>query len=265
MENMKGQILYISHGGGPLPLLDDPSHKNMIDFMNELPKTLKKPEAIIVVSAHWEENVVTIQTGDDPGLIYDYYVFPEEAYGVKYPCKGNPELAAKIAEIFKERGIMYSLDDKRPYDHGSFVPLKMLYPEADIPVIQISLQHNFDTPTHLEIGRALRELLSENVLIIGSGFSFHNMKAFENSEEVADPLNDEFQDKLIEICCTDMEERSRREQMLNWEHIPNARYCHPREEHLMPLLVCVGASEGSGTKIFDNYIMGKRALAFLWS
>ncbi|PKM67332.1 MAG: dioxygenase [Firmicutes bacterium HGW-Firmicutes-2] len=260
-----GQIIYFSHGGGPLPLLGDASHDKMIQFMEELPYRIKKPDLIIVFSAHWEEDIVTIQSGQEPKMIYDYYGFPDAAYNIQYPCKGNHNQALKIAELFKKSGIDCRLDDHRPYDHGSYIPLSMMYPNAEIPVLQISLHHNLDPLTHLSIGKALRPLLEENVLIIGSGFSFHNMKQFFlEGKDIEDPKNNEFQDKLIEICCHEKDEYGKWENFIKWENFPNARYCHPREEHLLPLLVCVGLSIDVGTNVFDDYILGKRATAFLW-
>jgi aromatic ring-opening dioxygenase catalytic subunit (LigB family) len=141
----------------------------------------------------------------------------------------------------------------------------MMYPDADIPVIQISLNHNLDPLTHLKIGKALRKLLEDNILIIGSGFSFHNMRAFDFAgREIEDPRNNEFQDRLIEICCDELDEEERFNEFKDWDKLPNARYCHPREEHLLPLHVCVGLSTGIAEKAFDDYILGKRAVAFLW-
>ncbi|VDN48270.1 Dioxygenase [Petrocella atlantisensis] len=260
-----GQVIYFSHGGGPLPLLKDASHDKMIQFMRELPNSIKKPDLIIVFSAHWEEDTVTIQSGMEPEMVYDYYGFPEAAYSIQYPCKGDHDQALKIAEIFKKNGIECRLDNHRPYDHGSYIPLSMMYPKADIPVLQISLHHSLDPLIHLSIGKALRPLLEENVLIIGSGFSFHNMKQFFlEGKNIEDPKNSEFQDKLIEVCCHEKNENKKWEDFINWESFPNARYCHPREEHLLPLLVCIGLSEDTGTKVFDNYILRKRATAFLW-
>lgn len=260
------QILYFSHGGGPLPLLDDPSHKKMIEFMKDLPDKIHRPDSIVVISAHWEENDVTVQSGKEPGMLYDYYGFPEAAYQIKYPCKGDRELALKIAGLFAENGIEHRLDNNRPYDHGSYIPLMMMYPDADIPVIQVSLHHNLDPLTHLNMGKALRPLLEENILIIGSGFSFHNMRQFDFAgRNLEDPLNDQFQNKLIEICCNVQDDIEKRDCLTSWENIPGARYCHPREEHLLPLFVCAGLVRGAGIKVFDNYIIGKRATAFLWN
>lgn len=264
--DINGQIVYFSHGGGPLPILGDPFHRKMVQFLNNLPDTIKRPASIIGISAHWEEDVVTIQSGSEPEIMYDYYGFPEAAYNIKYLCKGDQALAVKVAELFRKNGIDYRLDDRRPYDHGSYIPLKLMYSDADIPVIQISLHHNLDPLTHLNIGKALRPLLDENLLFIGSGFSFHNLRRFDFSgRNSVDPSNNEFQDKLIEICCSCREEDKKWDSLINWEDMPSARYCHPREEHLLPLFVCVGLSTDIGTKIFDDYILGKRATAFLWT
>ncbi|MBG0763300.1 MAG: dioxygenase [Tissierellales bacterium] len=261
----KGQVVYFSHGGGPLPILGDPTHKKMIDFMKDLPSKINRPEAIIVFSAHWEEDKIRIQSGEKPDIMYDYYGFPKEAYSLEYPCLGNKELAKKVSILLNESNIENIMDQDRPYDHGSYIPLKMMYPEGDIPVIQISLNHNLDPLTHLKIGKALKPLLEENILLIGSGFSYHNMSGFDfQGKDKKDSMNNKFQDELIKQCCLEKDYDKRWTRFLNWEEFPGARYCHPREEHLLPLLVCVGLSENKGIKIFDDYILGKRATAFLW-
>lgn len=263
--NQRSNIIYLSHGGGPLPVLGDASHDKMIEFMRKIPSEISKPDAIIVFSAHWEENVVTIQSGEKPSMMYDYYGFPKEAYDIKYPCKGDKKLAIKISNLLESAGLNCRLDDKRPYDHGSYIPLMMMYPDADIPVVQVSLHHNLDSKTHLSIGKALRPLLDENLLIIGSGFSFHNMRNFDfSARNAVDALNDQFQNGLIQICCEELDESARIEALIKWENISGARYCHPREEHLLPLMVCAGMAGDIATKVFDDYIIGKRAIGFLW-
>lgn len=261
----QGAIVYFSHGGGPLPILGDPSHQKMVDFMKELPTRLQEPEAIVVFSAHWEENPVHIQMNAQPSLVYDYYGFPKESYALKYPSKGSPLLARKIGDLLDQSDIQVILDKDRPYDHGSYIPLKIMYPDAHIPVLQVSLHQSLDPMIHLNMGKALRPLMEENVLFIGSGFSFHNMSAFDISGmEREDAKNNEFQEAITELCCKDREEASRWEQWIHWEALPFARYCHPREEHLLPLLVCAGLAQDPAGKIFDDYILGKRASAFLW-
>jgi aromatic ring-opening dioxygenase catalytic subunit (LigB family) len=264
-KRKRGQVIYFSHGGGPLPILGDPTHKKMIDFMKDLPSKINRPDAIIVFSAHWEEDIITVQSGKNPDIMYDYYGFPKEAYSLEYPCVGSEELAKKISKLLDGNNIKNLLDGDRPYDHGSYIPLKMMYPEANIPVIQVSLNHNLDPLSHLELGKALRPLLEENILIIGSGFSYHDMSGFDfRGRNKEDSLNDKFQDELIRQCCIEENYDKRWNSFENWEEFPGARYCHPREEHLLPLLVCIGLSDGTGTKIFDDYILSKRGICFLW-
>ena len=260
------EIVYFSHGGGPLPILNDPGHAAMVSFMKRLPSLLETPEMIIVLSAHWEEKTTTTIGGETPGMIYDYYGFPEESYKIKYPAKGNPALAKAIQNKLNMMGIESRVDELKEYDHGMYIPLLLMYPEANIPVIQISLLNNLNANDHIKIGNALRSFDFKNTLIIGSGFSFHNMYEFRfDNVNIADPKNDKFQDWLIDTCTNEKYSQEEREEKLaNWEEAPNARYCHPREEHLLPLHVCVGIADSPGEKIFDDFIAGKRAVAFKW-
>ena len=229
-------IIYISHGGGPLPLLGDKSHEKMVQFLRDLPRSLKTPDEILVVSAHWEEEVPTIYSAANQTLLYDYYGFPPESYEIQYSTKGNPDLVSILQKSLARKGIPVRSDTRRGLDHGVFIPLKIMYPEGNIPVTQLSLQRGLNPLNHLELGRALRPLLNRNILIIGSGFSFHNMRFFTMNEiDKTDRYNDEFQDWLIHVCAenTDMDKRS--QELENWVNAPHARYCHPREEHLLPL------------------------------
>lgn len=260
------QIVYFSHGGGPLPILGDPSHKAMIDFMTELPSMLKKPDIILVISAHWEEEEVTVLGADSPEMFYDYYGFPEEAYKITYPAPGNPEYANRIVSLLGKNNIPARLNLKRGFDHGLFIPLKMMYPEADIPCLQISLMSNLDPREHIVVGNTLKDLEIRNALVIGSGFSFHNMRAFSwQGDEKPDPSNDEFQNWLIETCTASFTHTDRLKRLAEWKYAPFARYCHPREEHLLPLHICAGWADKPAELIFDDYILGKRAVSFLWS
>jgi 4,5-DOPA dioxygenase extradiol len=261
----KAQIIYFSHGGGPLPLLGDPGHKTMIDFMTELPKKLNKPEAILVISAHWEERVPTLLGAENPPMFYDYYGFPEETYEITYPAPGNPELVNRIVALLSEKNIPSQIDPRHGFDHGLFIPLKLMYPEADIPSIQLSLIRGLDPAAHIALGKALSSLMQENILVVGSGFSFHNMGAFSwQGLDAPDSANEAFQDWLIETCTGSLTEIEREKRLIEWEKAPSARYCHPREEHLIPLHVCQGMASGPATVIFNNKILDKRSVAFLW-
>jgi 4,5-DOPA dioxygenase extradiol len=263
--NDKAQIVYFSHGGGPLPILGDASHQAMVDFMLWLPSQLRKPDAIIVISAHWEESAATLLGAHTPPMFYDYYGFPDEAYKVSYPAPGSPNLANRIAELLRKDNIASHIDPLRGFDHGLFIPLKLMYPQADIPSLQLSLLRGLNPAAHIALGKALRGLMYENILVVGSGFSFHNMRAFSwQGINTLDPANDAFQNWLIEVCTGPITQTEREQHLIGWEKAPSARYCHPREEHLLPLHVCLGMSDKPAKVIFDDYILGKRGIAFLY-
>jgi 4,5-DOPA dioxygenase extradiol len=261
----RAQIVYFSHGGGPLPILGDHSHRVMVEFMRQLPSRLKRPEAILVISAHWEESIATLLGAHTPTMLYDYYGFPDKAYDIIYPAPGSPELAKRIATLLLKSNISARLDPKRGFDHGLFIPLKLMYPQADVPSLQLSLLRGLNPTAHIALGKALRELNYENILVIGSGFSFHNMSAFSwEGINTPDPANDAFQNWLIEVCTGPLSQSEREQLLIEWHKAPSARYCHPREEHLLPLHVCLGMADKPASTIFDDYILGKRAIAFLW-
>lgn len=259
-------VLYIPHGAGPLPLLGDKGHHDMVSFLQACVPTLGTPSAIIVISAHWEENVVTINNGQTPPLLYDYYGFPKQAYDIKYPVSGNAILAEKIYHLLGENGIEARLESNRGFDHGVFVPLKIMFPEATIPCVQVSLLNKLDTTAHINIGKTLRALRTENILFMGSGFSFHNMQGFFSQDEEVNSKNDAFQQWLVDTCTnTEISAEERETKLVNWQNAPHAIYCHPREEHLLPLHVCSGLSNSNAKLVFDNNVAGKRACAFLWA
>lgn len=263
-DNRKGRVIYLSHGGGPLPILGDTRHEKMVRFMKEFARLQKKPDAIVVISAHWEEAVPTIIGSANPPFLYDYYGFPREAYSLSYSIPGHPDLARTIHEAFTVAGIESDLDTDRGFDHGVFIPLLLMYPNSSIPTVQISLIKGLDPVRHLEVGKALKSILSENVLILGSGFSFHNMNAFFAAGQGRDERNDLFQDRLIEVCSQSVTPDDAGKELAEWESFPHARYCHPREEHLLPLHVCAGIAEDPGTIVFNDDILGKRSIAVLW-
>jgi aromatic ring-opening dioxygenase catalytic subunit (LigB family) len=261
----RAQIVYFSHGGGPLPILGDPGHKAMVDFMLQLPSQLRKPDAILVISAHWEESSATLLGAHSPPMLYDYYGFPDAAYEITYPAPGSPELANRIAELLNENKMPVGIDPKRGFDHGLYIPLKLMYPQADIPSLQLSLLLGLNPAAHIRLGKALRELYHENILVVGSGFSFHNMQAFSlQGIDEPDPANDDFQNWLIDVCSGQIDQSERELRLIDWEKAPSARYCHPREEHLLPLHVCIGMADRTAKLVFDDYILGKRGVAFLW-
>lgn len=258
--------LYISHGGGPLPLLKDRSHAEMVDTLHEIAREIERPDAIIVISAHWEASKPRITAAGHPPLIYDYYGFPEESYQVRYPCPGEPALARRVSDSLAAAGIDCFLDDRRGFDHGLFVPLKIMYPDADIPCIQVSLDTSLDPASHIAMGQALSALTDENLMVLGSGFSFHNMKAFFGTPtEDSKRMNQAFEEWLVNTCSsTQLGEEERRQRLVNWTNAPHARYCHPREEHLLPLHVCYGVAGTACSKVYTATILNRESSMYLW-
>jgi aromatic ring-opening dioxygenase catalytic subunit (LigB family) len=238
----------------------------MINIIKEITPTLIKPAAILVISAHWEEHKPTITSGAFPALIYDYYGFPKASYEIEYPAPGAPELAIKIFKLLASAGIEANLDDQRGFDHGVFVPLKIMYPDANIPCVQLSLVNTLRPEVHIQIGKALAALRKANVLIMGSGFSFHNLKEFFTpSTQQSQAMNKSFEQWLIDTCANSLlTEEEREQRLVNWDSAPAARYCHPREEHLLPLHVCYGAAGTAANRVLEFEIMGKMASVYIW-
>lgn len=265
--NNNHQILFLSHGGGPMPLLGDEDHTEMVECLIKIAKKIRKPSAILVISAHWEENIATITAGQKPPIIYDYYGFPEESYRITYPCLGESVLAKQVHDLLNASDISSRLDQERGFDHGVFVPLKIMFPDADIPTVQLSLLNNLSPSDHLEIGEALHNLDYKDLLVIGSGFSFHNMKEFFTPEtDESRNKNEIFEDWLIQICAdSNIKEDERRQRLMQWEKAPAARYCHPREEHLLPLHICYGMAQTACTEYYVTTILNKKSSMYLWS
>lgn len=261
-------------------MMGDEGHLELVSYLRSIGASMPRPKAIIVISAHWEATVPTVTAGAFPSLIYDYSGFPEETYHYQYPAPGNPALADSIKSALNRAGLSLAMDTDRCFDHGLFVPLMLMYPEADIPCVQLSLVRGLDPVLHLRMGQALASLGSEDLLILGSGFSFHNMKEFFRSPGTSgqeDPRNDAFQAWLAETCGgPNLGVEYRLERLATWETAPHARYCHPREEHLLPLHVCAGmalsADFASGPDIpgkstaacQDLTVLGKHSLVAFW-
>ena len=261
-----GQVLFLSHGGGPLPLLADPNHQEMVACLQTIASRLNRPAAIVVISAHWEADQATLTSGPTPGLVYDYSGFPPESDRLAYPCPGAPALAKAIAARFQYAGVGARLDPGRGFDHGLFVPLKILFPKADIPCLQLSLLRSLDPQEHLRLGQLLRGLDQRELLVIGSGFSFHNMaQFFRAATPESRAKNRAFEDWLLETCTSKhLTEREREQRLLHWEQAPHGRYCHPREEHLLPLHVCYGLAQAACPDPFQLTILGQRSSMYFW-
>jgi 4,5-DOPA dioxygenase extradiol len=256
--------LYVPHGGGPCFFMD-PTPPLPPDLWDNLAAYLKgidaslghRPKSVLVVSGHWEEPRPTVNTARDHSLLFDYYGFPEHTYRLTYPAHGSPETVVRVEGLLSEAGYRAGEDGRRGLDHGVFVPFKLIYPEADVPVVQLSLLASLDAAAHVRLGRALAPLRDEGVLIIGSGMSFHNLRAMYARSPEIDEAVARFDDWLTEAA-TDADPARRDARLAAWEQAPYARFCHPREEHLLPLMVAAGAGAGDvGRHDYGEPLMGK--------
>jgi len=258
--------IFVPHGGGPWPFVDlggfipERDLESLRSYFVGLPGTLPaKPRALLVVSAHWEQAVATVMTAAHPPILYDYGGFPREAYSIEWPAPGDPELAGRVVELLAAAGIPSRTDAQRGYDHGTFIPFKVAWPEADVPAIQLSLQAGLDPTAHLTLGRALAPLRDEGVLILGSGMSYHNLRDFGSAASAR--ASAAFDAWLQEAATAPPDTRAR---LLGaWTSAPGARHAHPREEHLLPLMVVAGAAgDDVGRVTFNDEWMHTRISAF---
>ena len=218
--------------------------------------TLRDARALLVVSAHWEEPVIRVQTGANPDLYFDYYGFPPHTYELTWPAPGAPDVAEQAIRLLHEAGLDARPDSTRGFDHGVFIPLKVALPEAQIPTFQVSLRQGLDPEEHLAIGRALAPLRDEGVAIIGSGMSFHNMHVLMRESGTAELDQSRRFNRWIEATCT-RAAGDREQGLIRWAAAPSARFCHPREEHLLPLMVAAGAAHSEpGRVLFRDQVLG---------
>ncbi len=254
---------FINHGGGPCFFLEPGPMRSvwreLEDYLRGFVGALtERPRAILVISGHWEAAQPTVNSGATPSLLYDYGGFPDYTYRLQWPAPGSPELAAEVRQRLAAAGIVSASGDRRGWDHGVFVPFKVMFPQADIPVVQLSLQQGLDPTAHIAIGRALTSLRQDGVLIIGSGQTYHNMHGFGG--RAPDPAAEAFDAWLRET----MVDPSRRDEALvAWEQAPGARAAQPHEDHLLPLMVAAGAASGEpGEIVFQGHVLGKAISGF---
>ena len=263
-------VIYVPHGGGPWPFVEvgfgpKGTWDGLRAYLAGLPAALPEPpKALLVVSAHWEAPKPTVSTAAKPTMLYDYSGFPKAAYSVQWPAPGSPKLAAQVRQLLQAAGIESTEDAERGFDHGTFVVTKVAWPEAKVPTIQLSLQRGLDPTSHLALGRTLQPLRDQGVLILGSGMSYHNMRGFRTAarggENPATLASRVFDAWLVETIAAAPAERERR--LTVWETAPAARACHPREEHLLPLMVRAGAAGDSrGTVPYRDLMIGAHVSA----
>jgi aromatic ring-opening dioxygenase catalytic subunit (LigB family) len=252
--------LFIPHGGGPCFFMDpnggpaDPMWQPMQAYLAGLIASLpERPRAILMVSGHWETAGVTVHVGDGKPLLFDYRGFPPHTYQLRWDAPGAPDVARRAAALLAAAGHEVGEEANRGWDHGVFIPMMVAVPEADIPLVQLSLRADLDPAAHLAIGAALAPLRDEGVLIVGSGMSFHNLRA--RGPQVT-PVAAEWDDALA-AAVTDPDPIRRAARLADWASLPHARFAHPEAEHLLPLMVTVGAGGGDrAVRDYRDTVMG---------
>jgi aromatic ring-opening dioxygenase catalytic subunit (LigB family) len=239
-------VIYLPHGGGPWNVMEDAGdaagYRKLTAYLRGLKERFgRETKALLVISAHWEEQVPAVHFGSRPGMLYDYYGFPEHTYAVSWPAPGAPGVAARAEDLLRAAGFQTTREEARGYDHGLFVPCMVAFPEADLPVAQVSMVGTLDPAVHFGIGAALAPLREEGVLILGSGMSYHNLRSLLTGDPRKGPVSRKFDDWLAEaVTLPDPGERKQR--LIQWRQAPGALDCHPRSDHLVPLFVAAGAA-----------------------
>jgi 4,5-DOPA dioxygenase extradiol len=248
-------VIFLSHGAPTIPLEAGETGAAWRQLGEQLPR----PSAILVISAHWETDIPTISRATRPETVHDFSGFPAELYKLQYSAPGAPEMAQAAALALQQAKIPVQLDDAHGLDHGAWIPLSLMYPKADIPVAQLSLQPKQNPAWHIALGRALRPLREQGVLIIGSGSITHNLRAVFNHLQ-GEPAPDwvtGFCDWIADrIAVGDLKSLGEYRALA-----PHAVQNHPTDEHLLPLFVALGAANKIGSAVHLNRVMTYGLLA----
>ncbi|TVY14063.1 Extradiol ring-cleavage dioxygenase [Lachnellula arida] len=272
----RAPVFAVCHGGGPMPVMNDPGHYELIKSMTtKVPSVLglgtpSAPRAIVLVTAHWSERRPTISNGKNHKLYYDYGGFPAETYKLKYDAPGSPEVAGEVYELLEKAGMSPEMDSERGWDHGVFIPMLLINPKADIPIVQLSVLSTNSPAQHYAMGQALAPLRDSGVAIVGSGMpSFHNLRIMF-SGGANDPgfkkRNKEWSDRLTATVKTeDVGERGKA--LEGWKEWVGAKEAHPigGEEHFLPLVVCAGAGGQGKAEAFGDDMVGTKQFSYYWT
>ena len=244
--------LFLSHGS-PMHALQPGAVRGVWE---SIARELPRPKAILMISAHWETAAPEVTGAAKPETIHDFYGFPRPLYEIQYPAKGDPALAARVEKLLKEKNLPVSVNPERGLDHGAWSPLLYMYPEADVPVVQVSVQPHLGPRHHVALGRALAPLCAEGILVFGSGHMTHNLR--DRSDQGIAPYAREFQS------WTDERVRERRiDELVNYRQLsPQGVRAHPTDEHFLPLYVALGAAPANykAERLWDGIEMGALAM-----
>jgi aromatic ring-opening dioxygenase catalytic subunit (LigB family) len=256
MSSSTFPTLFVSHGGGPWPFVDGMREmfaKTAKEFAALPGRLPARPKAVLVITGHWEATEFSVSTSAHPAMDYDYSGFPAHTYQLQYPAPGSPALATRVTELLAGGGIDCKQDPARGFDHGTFVPLGLMFPNADVPIVLLSMKSGYDAAEHLRVGRLLAPLRDEGILILGSGLTYHNMRGFGNPAST--PVAAAFE-RYLNDAVTQPDAAVRDQMLVDWTQAPSARQAHPREDHLIPLMVVAGAAGADrGVRIFVDHVM----------
>lgn len=279
-EITRAPAVFVSHGGGPFPVLGAPHHQEMVELCRDVRWIFDRIKGVIVLTAHWETESPTISHGSDPGVWHDYLDggmskdLPDEAWGIEYPAKGDSKLAEAIKERFDERGLHAVLDNKRGWDHGVWAPLKLLRPEADLPVVQISIPDSRDNGTKAAFtwGAALEPFRDEGYMILGSGSSYHNFDVVINAvlgrEEEPNILSNRDFEDAMKLAAQATEPDMKWAKISNWrQDFPGSEDAHPigKSEHFLPFIACLGAAGHGEGSLLGEWTLFQSIMSFwIW-
>lgn len=261
MAEQVAPVVFFTHGAGPLPALEEPSNAKLTAFLRSFEPQFDNVKGIVLFTAHWVNEEVTISSGTTHELYYDYEGFPPAAYEFRYPAPGDPDLAKEVQALLKAANVPTKLDPERGWDHGVFVPLLLAQPKADIPIVQVSIRSTLDAAEHIAIGSAVQSLREKGIAIVGSGASFHNMTVAMEAIKSKKPMVQSsigFEGAVRAACLLPKKERN--ERLAQWEYFPNARYNYPddgSEDHFMPLCIASSAGgDGPGQLVYEDVFLG---------
>ena len=266
-------VFFIPHGGGPWPFMHGPEGilpdndpwKELQNYMQGFDAALgRRPKAVLVISAHWADTeALTVSTAKQPGMYFDYYGFPPHTYALNYPAHGAPDIAEHVRGVLADSGIETNADAERGYDHGVFIPFMMMYPKADVPIVMMSLDPAMTAERHFTIGKALERLRDEDILIVASGLSYHNMRMFYRRDPAHIEQANRF-DAWLKDALETPDTEKRLAQLAAWKDNPDALASHvPDHDHLIPVFVAAGAAGSDAGKLaFHGNFLGKHYSAY---
>ncbi len=250
--------LFVSHGAPTIALEDGPAQR----VLAGLAARLERPRAVLMLSAHWEAAQVTVIATPTPPTVHDFFGFPAPLYALRYPAPGAPGVARRIAELLAAAGYRVGLDATRGFDHGAWVPLRLIYPDADVPVLQLAIDPAQSAAWHWRLGRCLRALCDEGVLVIGSGSMTHNLRDFWRHRDEVDAPVAAYAEAFTTWFAEQFDARAI-DSLLAWrERAPEAARAHPTDEHLLPLYVALGAAgiDWSAQRLHHGFTHGAIAM-----